>query len=109
MEILTYESFCSINNIDYGENVVVFLFGGDWCTPCKKLFNNFKMLDDCIVYKINVENLDFEDYITDNNIISIPHSIFKYKKNHLSFNGERSIDELKEMISTIKIETIAEK
>ena len=102
MEIESYEAFCSINQVDFGENIVVFLFGGEWCTPCKNLFNTLQKIEQCIVYKINVENLVFEDYITDNNIVSIPYSIVKYKKNEIKFKGERTCDELQELFLSLK-------
>lgn len=109
MDIESYESFCSINQIDYGDNIIVFLFGGDWCRPCKNLYKNLEEVGNCLVYKINVENLEFEDYISDNNISSIPHSIVKYKNNKVTFKGERTRDELLEMFASLKKETITEK
>ena len=109
MDLETYESFCSTNKIDYGDNILVFLFGGNWCTPCKNLYNNLEKVGNCLVYKINVENLEFEDYISDNNITSIPYSICKYKHNKLTFKGERTCDELLEMFASLKKETITEK
>lgn len=102
MNIETYESFCSINEIDYGDNILVFLFGGNWCRPCKNLYDTLQSIDHCLIYKINVENLEFEDYISDNNIISIPYSIVKYKNNKITFNGERTRDELIEMFASLK-------
>jgi len=109
MDIETYDSFCSINEIDYGDNILVFLFGGNWCTPCKNLYENLEKVENCLVYKINVENLEFEDYISDNNITSIPYSIVKYKNNKTTFKGERTRDELLEMFASLKKETITEK
>lgn len=109
MDIEDYKSFCSINEIDYGDNILVFLFGGNWCTPCKNLYNSLQTIDNCLIYKINVEKLEFEDYISDNNITSIPYSIVKYKNNMITFKGERTRSELLEMFASLKIETITEK
>ena len=36
-EITTLTNYENINKIDFGEKVIFFKFGGEWCVPCKEL------------------------------------------------------------------------
>jgi thiol-disulfide isomerase/thioredoxin len=102
MEIKSYEAFVSTNEIDFGENIVIFLFGGSWCKPCNNLYNNLSNIENLIVYKIDVEDSDFEEYIINNNINSIPYTFVKYKDHKLEFKGEKTFEELFELFEFLK-------
>lgn len=102
MEVQSYVSYCNINRIDFGENFVIFLFGGEWCLPCKNMSNSIEKIENTVFYKINVENEDFEDFIFENNIVSIPHAIAKYKTKEVVIKGEKSPEELYEILNLLK-------
>lgn len=104
MELNNYTSYENTLNIDFGNSVVVYLFGGDWCKPCNNVFSTLKKINDCICYKISVENSDFTDFIYENNITSIPHMIVKYKKNEVTLKGERTREEFEELFTSLKTE-----
>lgn len=101
-EIKDLNSYNSINKIDFGEKVIFFKFGGDWCVPCKQLETNLECIPDVILYNIDVENDEFESFTVENNIYTIPHTFVKYKNKTVDFKGTKSVEELTELISNLK-------
>lgn len=101
-EITTLRMYNNINKIDFGEKPVFFKFGGSWCKACKDLDKNIECIPDTVIYEINVENEEFESFLIENNIYSIPDTIIKYKGNEVRFKGVRTPDEISEMITNIK-------
>lgn len=100
--IHSMDSYNSINSIDFGETVVFIKFGTDWCAPCNKLSNVLAGISDSIVYTVDVENEDFEDYLAKNNICNIPTVIIRYKSNTSQFVGMRTVEEINNMIHNLK-------
>lgn len=101
-EITTLKMFKNIKNIDFGEKCVFFKFGGQWCKACKDLDKNIECIPDVVIYEINVENDEFESFLIENNVYSIPDTMITYKSNEVRFQGVRTPDELNEMITSIK-------
>ena len=101
-DITSVEMLNTIKTIDFGEKILIIKFGGPWCKACKELEKEMECIPDLVVFDVNVENDNFEEYITGNNIASIPYTIIIYKKNEINFKGVRKTDELTEMINLIK-------
>ena len=100
--IQSMDSYISINSIDFGEVVLFIKFGTDWCAPCNKMSNVLAGISNSIVYTVDVENEDFEEYLATNNIYNIPTVIIKYKSNTTQFVGMRTTEEINNMIHTLK-------
>lgn len=101
-EITTLANYENINKIDFGEKVIFFKFGGDWCEPCKELEKNMECLSDILLYNISVNNGEFEEFLEMNEINSIPYTQVKYRKKQLTFFGVKTVAELTEIINIIK-------
>lgn len=101
-EITTLENYENINKIDFGEKVIFFKFGGEWCVPCKELEKNMECIPDILLYNISVDNPDFEEFLEINEINSIPYTQIKYCKKQITFFGSKTVEELTEIINTIK-------
>ena len=101
-EITTIASFNNIRGIDFGDKVIFYKFGGPWCKPCKELTKNMECIADIITYDINVENEEFQEFLVDHNVCSIPDTIVKYKNNELRFQGLKSTEEILSIINTLK-------
>ena len=104
MELKTLTAYNNANNIDFGDKIVIFKFGGSWCAPCKKLDEIINDTPGTLLYNISVDNEEFESYLIENNIYSIPHCFLKYKKEIVQFKGEVSKDELLQLCSSIRKE-----
>ncbi len=102
MEVKTLSNFNNITKIDFGEKIVVFKFGGDWCAPCKKVEEIIKNNKDCVLYNISVDNPEFESYLMENNIYKIPHCFLRYKNRNTDFKGEITEEDLKYIIKSLK-------
>ena len=92
----------TVNRIDFGEKVLFLKFGGDWCEPCKQLEKNMECIPDIILYNISIENEEFQNFIETNEISNIPFTIVKYRDIKTTFKGVKSVEELNEIIKTIK-------
>jgi thiol-disulfide isomerase/thioredoxin len=96
------EMFNRINNINFGDKIIFFKFGGPWCVPCKSLERTLCKIENCLIYNIDVDNEKFDNYIATNNITSIPYTIVKYKTNTMSFKGNIDHVDLESIISELK-------
>jgi len=101
-EITTFQNYETLNNVDFGERVIFFKFGGEWCKPCNELEKNMEDIPGVILYNISVNNVEFEEFLETNNINSIPYTQVKYRKKQITFNGVKTVTELTEIINTIK-------
>lgn len=95
-------SYNSINSIDFGEKVLFFKFGADWCIPCIELDKVLASVPDSMLYHVSVENEDFESFFMDNKIYTVPDTIIKYKNSTTRFQGVRTLDQILEMIEKLK-------
>lgn len=95
-------SYNSINSIDFGNTVVFFKFGADWCIPCIELDKILVTVPDSMLYHISVENEDFISFFMDNKIYTVPDTIIKYKNSTTRFQGVRTLDQILEMIEKLK-------
>ena len=94
----------TMNNVDFGDKIVFFKFGADWCVPCKTLEKNLKNIpgfNDILVYKISIDNPDFEKYMKENDIFNIPDTFVKYRKKNSRFKGPKTIPQLQEIINNL--------
>ncbi len=102
--INSLEEYKRTMNIDFGEHVVFFKFGADWCAPCKILEQNLKRIpgfNDVIVYKISIDNADFDKFMEENDIFNIPDTFVKYKNVSTRFRGPKTPAQLKEIIDKL--------
>tara|TARA_B100000902_G_scaffold384436_1_gene424609 strand:+ start:1506 stop:1856 length:351 start_codon:yes stop_codon:yes gene_type:complete len=100
--IESLQSYKDINSIDFGDTVVFFKFGTEWCQPCKQMETILSGMSNSITYVINVENDDFEEFFTENRIYNIPTTIIKYKNDKTQFVGVRSQEQINKMIHNLK-------
>ena len=95
-------SYENINSIDFGETIVFIKFGTDWCLPCKQLDQILIDMPNSITYTVDVENDEFEEFLSKNRIYNIPTTIIKYKNNKSQFVGLRTYEEINSMIHNLK-------
>lgn len=100
--IHSVDSYNNINNIDFGDTIVFFKFGTEWCAPCKQIEQILVDMPNSITYTINVENDEFEEFLFKNRIYNIPTTVIKYKNNKTQFVGLRTAEEIKGMIHNLK-------
>jgi thiol-disulfide isomerase/thioredoxin len=96
------ESYNQINDINFGETVVFFKFGAEWCVPCLELEKIINDIPDSVVYTISIDNEEFESFLTDNKIYSLPDTMVKYKNSTTRFQGLRTRDEIVKIIDDLK-------
>jgi len=94
MELQTLNDYNNINRINFGDTIVVFKFGGNWCQPCKNMEDKIKDIPNCILYNISVDNQEFESFMMDNQIYKIPDCIVKYKNKIQRLKGDISREEI---------------
>tara|TARA_B100001142_G_scaffold330387_1_gene398931 strand:- start:8555 stop:8881 length:327 start_codon:yes stop_codon:yes gene_type:complete len=95
-------SYNSINSINFGEQVLFFKFGADWCIPCTELDKVLINVPDSMLYHISIENEDFESFFIDNKIYTLPDTIIKYKNSTRRFQGVRTLEQILQMIKKLK-------
>lgn len=95
-------SYNSAMKIDYGETIIFFKFGADWCIPCIELDKVLVNIPNSMIYHISIENEEFESHLIDNNIYTVPDTIIKYKNCTTRFQGVRTLDQILEMIKKLK-------
>lgn len=100
--IESLQSYNDINSIDFGDTIVFFKFGTEWCQPCKQMETILSGMSNSITYVINVENEDFEDFFIENRIYNIPTTIIKYKQDKSQFVGVRTSEQINNMIHNLK-------
>lgn len=98
-DLSTYDS---INSINFGETVVFFKFGADWCIPCIELDKVLVNVPDSMLYHISIDNGDFESFFMDNKIYTVPDTIVKYKDATTRFQGLRTHKQIMEIIEELK-------
>ena len=97
-----FSNYNSINKINFGEKVVFFKVGADWCTPCNELNNIINNIPDSIIYNISIDNENFESFFIENKFYSIPDTIVKYKGSTTRFQGIRTIEQITKIIEDLK-------
>ena len=100
--IADLKTYNTINSINFGEKIVFFKIGADWCEPCVKLETVLNSIPDSIVYQISIDNDEFESFFMDNKFYSIPDTIIKYKDRTARFQGLISEQSLHQMIEKMK-------
>jgi len=101
-EIETLSKYNSLNSIDFGDKVIFFKIGAEWCVPCKELEKILIDIPDSLIYNIDIDNEDFESFFVDNNIYNIPTTIVKYKHKTDRFVGRKIPEEINYIIEKIK-------
>ena len=100
--ITDLSSYNFINNIKYGEKIVFLKFGAEWCTPCSELDKILVKVPDSIIYNISIDNEEFESFLKDNKIYTIPDTIVKYKDSIARFQGLQTYEQIMEIIQKLK-------
>lgn len=100
--ITDLKTYNTINSINFGEKIVFFKIGADWCEPCVKLETVLNSIPDSIVYQISIDNDEFESFFMDNKFYSIPDTIIKYKDKTARFQGLITEQSLHQMIEKMK-------
>ena len=98
----TLQTYENINTIDFGETIVFIKFGTEWCLPCKQIEQILLDIPNSITYTIDVENDEFEEFLTKNRVYNIPTTIIKYKLEKTQFVGLRTYEEINSMIHNLK-------
>jgi len=96
-------AFNNLINIEYGDKIVFFKFGTDWCIPCAELDKILVNIPNSLVYYISVDNENFESYLIENNIYTIPHTIIKYKNKNKKIIGIHTINQIEKYIEELKM------
>lgn len=96
-------AFNNLINIEYGDKIVFFKFGTDWCIPCAELDKILVNIPNSLVYYISVDNENFESYLIENNIYAIPHTIIKYKNKNKKIIGIHTINQIEKYIEELKM------
>ena len=102
VQVWDVNNYNTINNIDFGEKVIFFKFGAEWCKPCIELEKILDDIQDILVYNISIDNNDFETFFEENGIYSIPDTFVKYKNNNTRFQGIKTEAELNLLIDNLK-------
>lgn len=103
MEIKTLDTYNNINNIDFGDNIVIFKFGGSWCGPCHNLEKILKDIPSTVLYNISVDNSEFESHLIEKKIYTIPHCFLKCGKEIVDFKGEKTKDEIIKICESLRL------
>lgn len=96
-------TFNNLFNVDYGDKIVFFKFGTNWCIPCNELDKILVNIPNSIIYHINVDNENFESYLMENKIYTIPHTIIKYGKKIKKTVGIQIISQIEKYIEELKM------
>jgi thiol-disulfide isomerase/thioredoxin len=96
------KNYTAVNNIDFGEKVIFFKFGAKWCIPCIELEKILTKVDDNLLYHISIDNEEFESFFMENKIYTVPDTIIKYKDNTRRFQGVKTIEQINEIINSMK-------
>jgi thiol-disulfide isomerase/thioredoxin len=100
--IESLEKYNSINSIDYGDTIVFFKFGADWCIPCEELEKTLNNVPNSLLFNISVDNDDFESFLIEKDIYSIPVTIIKYKNVTHTFQGVKTRPQIEFLIDVMK-------
>jgi hypothetical protein len=96
------KTFYEIFNLNHGETIVFFKFGADWCIPCIELDKILVTIPNSVIYYISVDNVNFESYLIENHIYTIPHTIIKYGEKTKKAIGITTIDQIEKYIEELK-------
>ena len=96
-------SYNSINSVNYGDSVVFFKIGADWCIPCNELEKVLNSIPNSIIYHISIDNMEFESFFMDNQVTSVPYTIIKYQNATTRFKGIRTKEQILELIDFLKM------
>ena len=102
VSIADLNTYNAINSINFGEKIVFFKVGADWCEPCVKLETVLNSIPDSMVYHISIDNDEFTSFFMENKFYTIPDTIIKYKNKTARFQGLITEKDLNEMIDKLK-------
>ena len=97
-------TFNNLFNIDYGDKVVFFKFGTDWCIPCMELDKILVEVSNSIIYHICADNENFESYLIDNKIYTFPFTLIKVGKKIKKVIGLHNLNDILKYIEDLKKE-----
>jgi thiol-disulfide isomerase/thioredoxin len=97
------KAFNNLINIDHGDNIVFFKFGTDWCIPCIEIDKILINIPNSLIYYISVDNENFESYLMENKIYTIPYIIIKYGNKIKKINGIHTINQIEKYIEELKM------
>ena len=96
-------TFNNLFNINYGDKIVFFKFGTDWCIPCNELDKILVTIPNSIIYHISVDNENFESYLMENKIYTIPYTIIKYNSKIKKAVGIQITSQIEKYIEELKM------
>lgn len=102
MELKTLSAYNNTKKINFGDVVVIYKFGGNWCAPCKKVEEVINDTPGTLLYNISVDNEEFESHLIENNIYTIPHCFLYCRNETIDFKGEITRDELEKLCKSLK-------
>jgi thiol-disulfide isomerase/thioredoxin len=96
-------TFNNLFNIDYGDKIVFFKFGTDWCIPCIEIDKILINIPNSLIYYISFDNENFESYLMENKIYTIPYIIIKYCNKIKKINGIHTQNQIEKYIEELKM------
>jgi thiol-disulfide isomerase/thioredoxin len=97
------KAFNNSINVDYGDKIVFFKFGTNWCIPCIEIDKILINIPNSLIYYISVDNENFESYLIENKIYTIPYIIIKYKTKIKKIIGIHTINQIEKYIEELKM------
>lgn len=97
------QTFNNLINIDHEDKIVFFKFETDWCIQCIELDKILVNIPNSLVYYISVDNENFESYLIENKIYTIPHTIIKYNNKIKKIIGIHSTNQIEKYIEELKM------
>jgi len=97
------KAFNNSINVDYGDKIVFFKFGTDWCIPCIEIDKILINIPNSLIYYISFDNENFASYLIENKIYTIPYIIIKYKTKIKKIIGIHSINQIEKYIEELKM------
>jgi len=96
-------TFNNLINVDYGDKIVFFKFGTNWCIPCIEIDKILINIPNSIMYYISVDNENFESFLIENKIYTIPYVIIKYKNKNKKIIGIHTNNQIEKYIEELKM------
>jgi thiol-disulfide isomerase/thioredoxin len=96
-------TFNNLIKLDYGDKIVFFKFGSDWCIPCSELDKILVNIPNSIIYHVLVDNENFESYLIENKIYTIPYTIIKFGIKIKKIIGFHNANDIEKYIEELKL------
>jgi hypothetical protein len=100
--ITNLSAFKNLIEEDYGNKIVFFKFGTDWCIPSSEIDKILVNIPNSMIYHIPVDNENFEPYLMENRMYTFPYTFIKYGKKIKKTFGIQTVDQINRYIEELK-------